>query len=444
MANYRSDINASNNLLAGWDLSGERTVIKHRLSEGDLKVLVLDDCYSDWKNTYDIIFGVGNHESIPDCNKEYFIEQRKSNYSEFRNILKQKIPSLDLIIFDLYFTESHEDYVSNPENIKNISGYEIYRIVKGFDQSIPLMVFSTSNKIWTFKLFNSMGIDGFTSKNPIIDANEIELKSFYLDFENTFIKLLKPEYFHLRKVFNSLNTFRDTKHNGYWWYDTLTGRKELKKNYIYENLTMAYLSVRRFLSSQHDYEISVQYLDLKITSITANGDGFAQLSGKKYFVKGASRSDIGKKIKIEINGMVEDKQLVFAQKVDFEPNDFEFDSFTCSSIVSQLGKISEIIFNTISASGISNPLFKYITDLRNNAAHSFSGHWFNIKDVFIVMHLVLIALNSKMEPLPKLKPLKQGRTLKEVHRNFLALIEFDGTIDDSLKNLIEGRIKELR
>jgi len=441
MGNNRNDKNAAQNLLAGWHLTGSKSCLASKLLQDKLKVLVLDDCYSDWKDAFDNIFGNGNHETIPNSTKEYFIEQRKNNYNEFRNIIKQKIVSVDLIIFDLYFTESHgEEYHSNPENIKDVSGYEIYRIVKGFDQSVPLMDFSTSNKIWTYKLFNSMGIDGFSTKNPGATANDEELKSYYVDFESTTLRLLQPEYKHLRRVFNSINQFKVTNHSKFWWYKFIKGNKSLKRNHIYENIVMAYLSIRRILTSQHQYEISIQYLDIIISTITDRGDGFALHQGIKYFIKGVSKADIGKKIKIEINTILEEKKIAFAQKVKFEFDDFEFDSFSCSSIVSQLGNISEIIFNTIAVSEIQNTPFKYVSSLRNKASHQFWAHSFNIIDVFICLNIVLFALNSEAEPLHSYRLSKQGSDVKDLHSRFLALIDTDLEFPDAIKNLIRQRV----
>lgn len=443
MTNIRNDKNAAKNLLAGWALSGCQETLKTKLTKENLKVLVLDDCYSDWKDTYDTIFGQGNHETLENCTQTYFIEQKENHYTEFRTTIKQKIASFDLVIFDLYFTESHgEEYHSNPENIKNVSGYEIYRIVKGFDQSVPLMVFSTSNKIWTFKLFNSMGIDGFSTKNPSPAANEQELKSYFLDFETTLLKLLKPEYKLLRTSFKALNQFKEINHIKYWWYKLVRGNKALKKTHIYESLAMAYLSIRRILSSQHYYEISVQYLDVKIDRLSKQGDGCARHQGINYFVKGVTNADINKTLKIEINTILEDKQMAFAQKVKLQFNDFEFDSFSCSAVVGQLGNISEIVFNTISVSDIDSLKFKYITHLRNYASHSFKSHTFDIDDVFIALRIILYALNSENEALSKSLTISRGNSLKELHHNFYALIKDDVNFDSSIKELILKRSKK--
>lgn len=441
MANIRNDKNAAKNLLAGWVLSGCKEILKNKLTQGKLKVLVLDDCYSDWKDTYDNIFGHDNHETIENCTQKYFIDQRRNNYTEFRNTIKQKIASFNLIIFDLYFTESHgEEYHSNPENIKSVSGYEIYRIVKGFDQSVPLMVFSTSNKIWTFKLFNSMGIDGFTTKNPSVSANDEELKSFYVDFKTTALKLLKPEYKYLRSVFNSINQFKETNHSKFWWYALILHKPSVKR-VICKNLVMAYLAIRRILTSQHDYEIAIHYSDLTIKYIADKGDGFAEQQGINYFITGVTKSDIGKTIKAEINTILKEKGIAFGQKVQFDFDEIEFDSFSCSSIIGQLGNISEILFNTIAVEKVYNSLFFYVSALRNKASHNFKAHTFNIVDVFICLTVILFGLNSEVEPLKSSSLTSQGRDVKDLHGKFLSLIDTNPTFPDVIKKLISYRLR---
>jgi hypothetical protein len=110
----------------------------------------------------------------------------KSNFYD-ESVIKQKIEqgNYDLIILDLYLTESHlESFESNPINIEKLSGID-YLATHLNNFSGNIIVFTSSNKIWTFKKGNSISEIKHWVVKPNFDYTENrneELKYYYNQF----------------------------------------------------------------------------------------------------------------------------------------------------------------------------------------------------------------------------------------------------------------------
>ena len=119
------------------------------------------------------------------------------------------------------------------------------------------------------------------------------------------------------------------------------------------------------------------------------------------------------------------------------PTILEFDSFTCSAIVGQLGNIPEFIYGSMRTDNIVNPLLKYVHSLRNKAAHHFHYQEFRILDIFIAAYATLFALLEKEEPSSELTFAGQGQGLMSLHQEFLNIYKVNS--DSTLFRLLKQR-----
>lgn len=167
--------NASENLLSGWSLEGAIPIdLKTK------KLTLIDDQSKEWQTVYDYIFA------------DFSTTKIISNKETILKIINQKkidIIGSDIIISDLYQIENHVQDWKNRNYIKDISGYKVLKIIRTQKPLIPVIFFTSSNKINNYRGLNHIGIDGYIVKDNAVVASKEQKKQNYIDFKETILHI---------------------------------------------------------------------------------------------------------------------------------------------------------------------------------------------------------------------------------------------------------------
>lgn len=230
---------ASENLLSGWALNGQKTISFNNKENGialnqtkktpdSRKPLIIDDQIDEWIHTYDTVLGKGNYTY---CSKKEIV----NSVNEIRKNGKKENCYYDchydiqkslFVISDFYLTENHETNIwKGREAYKNISGYILYNFAKSFFRFKPWMLFTSSNRISNYELFENWGIDKWHVKDIRPNATVDEKENSFVQFEQG-IELLKSlvwldelwkKFYKLEQSINKRNYDIDKLRKNYWW-----------------------------------------------------------------------------------------------------------------------------------------------------------------------------------------------------------------------------------
>jgi len=254
--------NASENLLSGW-AAIESKRINEKIFNGKsiskilswIKPLFIDDEINHWENVYKEIF---NHNCL--CIKynyeiEDFMALSQDDISE--HWFYKKINSCTFIISDFYLNESHNKEIwKGRDYYETISGYRLYTKVRQSFPFIPYMLFTTSNKIYNYELFDDWGIDKYVVKDNRHNASKEEKEENYMQFEIAINNLnsltwINKQWKNFSKLYSlkakaELNEVADK----YWWFDEVKVNLESSLNYDFTDKS------ENMLASQFAYCIN--------------------------------------------------------------------------------------------------------------------------------------------------------------------------------------------
>lgn len=263
--------NASENLLSGWALSGEKSI---RL-RSDKKILFIDDENAQWKITLDLLLGESNYTIFESGTKENFRNHiqpllnlaEKSNKEEITahnigTLLQNELSGHYLVLSDFYLTESHtpEHWMDEKELTKK-SGYKLFATIKTLDPAIPFVFHTSSNKVTYYKFFDQLGVDDWHIKDSRNEATRDEKTTNYKFFSEVINSLYKqPQmtlYERLRSILN--NIIFAEKMATYWWRDKehihqAKFSKSLYPDLIFQQLYESWFAIRQFVNKESSFE----------------------------------------------------------------------------------------------------------------------------------------------------------------------------------------------
>lgn len=346
-------------MLAGWASSLHPEPTRFATFLLGKKIVVIDDYWKEWQVVYKFIFGENNHYSI------HFLFEGKTKEDIVRifdgdGLLSAEqvnlIREADLIITDLYLKETHGEGYSTIKNAANISGYKMFQAIRHVDFVVPVLMITSSTRIWNYKIFDALGIDAWCVKPYEVEISRDVNRIYYDEFAAAIKSLLEPDF----QVFIDIGRkIQDLEHNKHyqqkWWYGNIfacfqTGWYEKSKQNAQKNTNRA---VHELL------------LHLK--------GSFTAL--RRCFYR-----------EIELEGIINQKQ--------------EIDAFTCRGIIAQLALIPEIIYQNsqLSSKDILDPYLHFLFLLRNVAAHSNMDCPFAFHDVLVSLGYLMQTLLSNTPP----------------------------------------------
>ncbi|MBX3291550.1 MAG: hypothetical protein KF881_01520 [Acidobacteria bacterium] len=225
--------NASENLLSGWAIANKKLIKSGKDEEAKIplngmKLLIVDDEFSSWATTYLSIFCIATSGRVdknagevlfpPFYSQEDF-RQEWSVGDGFRTILEGAEAS-DAVLSDLYIKENHED--TNPykslADLEKISGYQLFKAVKGKYPYLPYMMFTSSNKVWNADAFRSEGVWAWAVKETSVYVSEDNRRAQFDHFMDCIRKLVDPECRFIADVWKRLLELKEEHSQESWWY----------------------------------------------------------------------------------------------------------------------------------------------------------------------------------------------------------------------------------
>lgn len=394
MAKINSEL-VSQHLFKGWSDNNKSKSIKAAIEKTKKKVLIIDDNFNDFKDTfYEII---GKENIIQFFDDKYSVvnfkaEHESDKFSGCITRLNETLEDVCFVISDLYLIEDHGiEFFSTPLNAENISGFAINKEIKKLNPMIPVMMFTASNKVWNYRLFDSYGIDEWVVKfdSPLTNKiNSAITKSFFENFEESILNLLqKKPYLFLMDIFKNINGLPQKV----LWWDM--GNNQKRKEII-TIVNESLVAIKGLLNKQVEYE-----------------------------------------------------QLLADQK-----KIYGYNSYTCSAIVSQIGNIVEILYGLYeeqtnrNADSVEDGLNLFLLKNRNLAAHRSDYRDFTINDVVLSISLVNFILSEECPWNDFITRYKRPRgyiTAKECSLPWLIiqLYNMNYAIPSELKKLLNDRVK---
>lgn len=171
--------------------------------EGKVNVLYIDDEAN--KGWYEIFCNILTEKNQIDFN--YLDDFNEKTTDEIIDISLEKIKDydVDLVILDLRL---HKDDF-NSASIESITGFQILKKIKEFNEGIQVVIFSATNKIWNLQALQLAGADGFIIKeapensvDPNFTKQSIEsyISTIKFCLKKTFLKEIFKELKPLEKL----------------------------------------------------------------------------------------------------------------------------------------------------------------------------------------------------------------------------------------------------
>jgi CheY-like chemotaxis protein len=148
----------------------EQVVSKQNFLPAKGKILIIDD---EIEKGWEDFFKGLKLPSVKDLKIEGIVKGFKSleNQDQVINFIEEKIKTFgpDTIILDLRLLDS--DFSEN--NPKRITGYKVLEKIKtDINPGIQVILFTASNKVWNYQALNSIGFDGWVTKeSPELSAD---------------------------------------------------------------------------------------------------------------------------------------------------------------------------------------------------------------------------------------------------------------------------------
>lgn len=153
-------------------------------SNKNLKILFIDDLAFE-KNWNKII------ENIFCCEATETEVIAIDNLGDANNKINEGIDKFDIIIIDLRLNDKDEKVNFIIDDPSELSGGHLMKLCKEKNPSVPVMIFTASNKTWIFKKLFDHGADGiYIKESPELDINDEYSKKSYNELIDDFEKLI--------------------------------------------------------------------------------------------------------------------------------------------------------------------------------------------------------------------------------------------------------------
>lgn len=376
--------NASENLLSGWSLAGAKPI--------DLKgykVLAIDDQFSEWEVTYNLIFPPSQLLSLKYKSQSEFRDAWRSKESDVLCEIESYLDKTSLVLIDLYLNENHESLSwKTTDYLKDISGYKVFKNIRKKKPAIPVIFHSTSNKIRNYKSLTTLLCDGYVVKDLRIESSNFEKQDTYSEFASSITSAIK-DFGHvwLHEQFN----FLQEDNSNTWWI------KEIKKNYSSDK--------------EHAKNTTQEFANLLKYLLLA----YKQL----------------------LNHEPELIEQYFAEKA-INPY-----SFSVCNIIQNCGRLGELMGKSNSAELL------FLKQLRNQAAHAINYHLYQLNDAKIALVLLFKTLKNGKNELNNIYIFDQpqprkGNKYKYFHQLFSYVSyynNFYAFVDSTISDLYEKQLK---
>jgi len=164
------------------------------LNCNDKKILLIDDeSNKGWFEILRTILKGSNLESIN-------FQDRSFEDAYMESQLKVKNNDWDLILLDLRLNPETEDLPNQIMKPEEYSGFKLLQIIKEYNEGIPVIVLTASNKAWNMKKLLDAKADGYYIKeSPEFNFSPKITKENYDNLKNEIIKCFKLSF--LKNVF---------------------------------------------------------------------------------------------------------------------------------------------------------------------------------------------------------------------------------------------------
>ncbi len=213
---------ASENLLSGWAAqrwSAEQRCFRKIQIPAEHKILIVDDQMAAWRKTYRAIienFPTGFIDNDFGLQEEFMRDWEVKVKPEILRLVKEE--NATAVISDFYLEQHHED--SKPfktrKELDDISGFRLLCEIKKDFPFLPYMMFTVSNKVWNYEVFQSNGIWNWSVKNVEPNAKLDDKIQQFDHFESNVKALLNEDWSDIRELwirFQKLQEIWTSK----WW-----------------------------------------------------------------------------------------------------------------------------------------------------------------------------------------------------------------------------------
>lgn len=395
--------NASENLLSGWSLAGAKPI-----DLKDYKVLAIDDQFSEWEVTYNLIFPPSQLLSLKYKSQGEFRDAWRLGESAVICEIESSLNEASLVLIDLYLSENHESNSwRTTDYLKDISGYKVFKSIREKKPAIPVIFHSTSNKIRNYKSLTTLLCDGYVVKDLRIESSNFEKQDTYSEFASSITSAIK-DFGHvwLHEQFNFLQEDNSNK----WWIE----------------------------------KIEKKHLDDEAKEAT--NDKAKETIKDKVKETTQKFTDILKYLLLAYKQLLNHEPELIEQY--FAENAINPYSFSVGNIIHNCGRLGELL-----GESENNAELLFLKQLRNQAAHAVNYHLYQLNDAKIALVLLFKTLKngenrSKNKHIfDQPQPPKQHRTNKyKYFHQIFSYVSYYNTSYDFIKasnilNLYEERLK---
>lgn len=251
------------------------------------RILLIDDEYetAGWKDALTSIFG-NVVEAIGDPSW-----QKTEDVLNDEKVKTALMPDKHLLPYDLIFLDlrltNKDKKMDGMRDANRFSCIQLLKAIREKDLTVPVILFTASNKVYNIKEAEKLKINGYFPKE--VHYNYEEAGNYYLRFKELVQKLLIPEQKALREIWNGIEFYRSTidnkevtekneillfLRNAYY----LLSAYPLSSNPVYSRLAIVELGniVEKLYGKGHQLINSFAY-DNILESINDNSDAFISL-----------------------------------------------------------------------------------------------------------------------------------------------------------------------
>lgn len=182
------------------------------------KILIIDDeCKTaGWEETLNVILGddvlkpIGEHEGERRWQSTKDILNDSDVIAEIRP--DNHLNKYDLILLDLYLTADDEKKRSGDSSQQTsiYSGLQLLEAIRKKDPTVPVILFTASNKAFNVKAAEEIGIDGYFQKEGRYHS-EKEAVRYYREFERLIEKNICQERIALRRIWRGIKSYAKSR-----------------------------------------------------------------------------------------------------------------------------------------------------------------------------------------------------------------------------------------
>lgn len=181
----------------------------------DRHVLLMDDEYksADWEQTFQTLFGEGCR--LKAIGKELIdMESGEIKKGELEKILISSdgyFLNYDLILLDLYLIAGENEKIDGTKEAYKFSGVRLLKEIRKKDPTVPVILFTATNKAFNIEAAEVIEIDGqkvkgidYNFPKEIRYHNEEEAKPYFARFRELIEKCICQERMAIREIWKGI------------------------------------------------------------------------------------------------------------------------------------------------------------------------------------------------------------------------------------------------